>query len=800
MQTLAILECNFPQTNNFIVRGTVPIPPGMNIGDVYTVGINSPFTLVDQKQQELPTQCQVVAKYPNGDTAVVELSAVASKSGLTAPANGKLQFRVIKKTQTFKLPQFDEQLFELATTDDAVRLRARDVHGNLYETSISRSFKKFEPHKKWRWYRVGEAMTTLELPQWLQSPGTHTSQLYLGGVHAWMSARNNSRVLSLDLNFHNGGLETANGGFFILDDIYFESLELVMPTEWDVLADWPEPTMGASYIENGERVVPLVEKLPNGKMNILPQRFEREWRLQLFLAGDEIEAREIAENKTVAIAIDGQVNGRRLYNWNNPETARYLAQAFPTPDMSHVGNIAQYVKTEKNKYNTILKDGLPHGPNSNGTGQIGYFNPHGAQYGGESGGEEIWQWPGIEIIGSRNISDGITWTRAVHRSVTDRHWGCIYFFSGQPTVLDSHLSKNGKAPWDIFNSKFFQGKDLPWDFKNADDSHVNFVANNGLKPPYEGPLKGHDPQDYQHYCRRTWPAKILVWLENDHIAKNKLQMVAELARMTYLTGPGEELDTDIQFIKQFGTNIGTEIGRGDGWVFDACATAYAVSHDLWRQRWLPWFEEVHDIMWDAQTATGMWQALPPGTKPSDSLPGTGKYRACQAIEHGILCNATRGMLKSVFEGVDIQRDQESRIMITSAATGMWDFAWAPGKNAPWRIFAIGVADPTQGVFDVGEIPADGHSNNTDNFQIGSTLAYGLEEAGSDSPATGKLLAAVAAYTSSGNPLGWLQQQQLKNIQNRAPLLAYFQNQHQWVQAKNHDRPKKRRSRPRRPRR
>jgi hypothetical protein len=314
--------------------------------------------------------------------------------------------------------------------------------------------------------------------------------------------------------------------------------------------------MGTPYNENGETIIPLVPKESNGKMHVLPQRWEREWKFYVHQTGDKAEAQEQAKQRGWAICLSGQnENGEDLFSWKSMTTARYLAQACPMPDLSYINGLEKELKQKKNKlYNDLLL-GKPHGINGGTFGLLGYFNPWGSPHGGETGGPEIWQWAGMEMIESGE-TDGLLWARAANRSYIDRQPGAIYLTNGRPIDLDKHLDLQGRAPWDLFNGEFFKGKDSPWNFDTVDTSQVDFVKQNNLKPNYESNLKKHDSVDYQHYGRRLWPLKILCWLDNDPAAKMRLEMLSELGRMTYLTGPKEELDDNIQFAKQF-PNIGS---------------------------------------------------------------------------------------------------------------------------------------------------------------------------------------------------------------------------------------------------
>jgi hypothetical protein len=147
----------------------------------------------------------------------------------------------------------------------------------------------------------------------------------------------------------------------------------------------------------------------------------------------------------------------------------------------------------------------------------------------------------------------------------------------------------------------------------------------------------------------------------------------------------------------------------------------------------------------------------------------GKYRTSQVIEQAIIDNAVRGMLETVYLNEDPVRSAMLRDFLASSAQGVIrNAAWNHTAHAPWRQIATGPLNVAAGVY-CSSVPSDGHSSDTDSYQIWPTFAWGYEI-----EPQALLLTRAAEMAGGGSLIGALESAGLTNLHNRAPLLALAQ--------------------------
>lgn len=757
MMTKAKFECTVPDLDKFEVRTNVPLPPG------YRLDVSNrqcPFTVVAPDGSELMTQYDIVSRLPNGEANVVQVMAICDRG--TLAVNSRQTFSIIEKQQASRWWGGNQVTRDLLLTPNAITLRATDATGSVYESPVN-----LEHDLPARLLAIGSVRASVEVAGVLTST-TESLLPHLGGFQAIFTGRHDqTNVLELNLSYHNGLVPNP------ISDIYFERLELILPLEWRVISEWPEPFMAEGHEEDGQWVVPLISALADEKSHLLMQKDNRDWRLYLHPVGAKAKAVEIAAHKGWGVVRKGE----NLWSWHNSETANYQAQQVIAPTLDHVSNLAASVTAKKTDAYAQLAVGTPAPHTGGGTGELGYRNPAGVPYGGMTGGMEIHEFEGLDTLAASR-SEGLLFHRVMARRYGDRQRGAyLYEYSGKPIELEDYLS-SGEATWKMFNSTFQKQSwpnghlddDEPFNFDESDTALVDFVEANNLKPGYEDAIRGYDPIDDQHLIRRTKDLKTLVWLDNDYLAKRHLLMHAESMRMTYLDSPNGKLSNLLAGVAA-NPNKGGAWGRAEAHAIDLAASVYAIADNSWRNRWSNWFNVVRDISVNMQGGNGLWDRHFSG-KVIKSFAFNEQYSVQRPNEHELMIHALWALYASVFpESVELRR------AIIGALIGTWMFLWNrdPITNAPghawWDTVAVGSLDSAEAMWTTPAehppeqyvVPEDGHHVPTVLGYMFNTFWY--------SPIVRNVF---KAHFGTTHPLALLEGEGLTNLTNRGHLLALLQ--------------------------
>ena len=758
-----------PDLDTFVVRGTLPVP----MGHQYSYSRNCPFTLFDPEGNALLTQWDSVSKYPNGDVAVVKLSAKATRGSMEP--GSEQHFTIKDLPSPSHAAKIDATLTDLMLKNGNVRLRVTDVHDNVYEESISYGPPEKSQGRSWRMHEIGPVTMTAEIGGWMRCKGEEPTELpYFGGLIWWMTARDDSsNVVELVLDWHNGGAPLP------LADLYFKSVELVLPAGWNARSEWPEPLMGEPSTDGDEVVIPLILPRGDGKMHLLPQRQERIWRLYLHKNDDLDSVKEIASQRGWAVCDTGD----DYWSWSNYETANYCVQRTLMPSLSHFDAAGELRGEKRSQYNE-LENGLPwYG--FQGIGQMGPWNPAGVAYGGMTGGDEVYQWDGVRTLVTGE-PDGLLLHRVKHRRYTDRAHAAFYDVDGMHVQQDRYLAPAGNAQWSMADNVFqvqswpYQDEDhdAPWEFDQVNTVQVDYVRLRGLQPPYEGALKSYMPIDQQHQVRRTKDLKTLIWLDNDPVAKKHLAVQAELNRMAFAEYKwGRYADGLQQALSN--PRKGGGWGRGHAWGLDCNVSYYAIASESERARWRAWMETTYKMLLNMQMSNGHWQRAFTG-KIVTAPPFNGQYSVARINELLFSTHALRGLKRSVFEGVDDEKSIACDDMIRRAAIGLWTFFWSWKQDGsghlyggPWDRVAVGSLDPQDPAWSRhSQHPSEQWGATVDNYHVASLLAYALE------PNIGTVLEKptldVIRVHLGGDPLTTIKSEGSKLMNSRAYLLALLQ--------------------------
>lgn len=675
------LLATVPASSDFLVHGTVPLPPlPFRRGE-------SPWVLVDPDGNALPTQWELVATLQNFQ--VVELSAIAHNPGTW---NKREVFTVHPGSSKQTFSGFDPALLQAVSRPDTFRLWMLDQQGRAHVQTLTTGGKPTRIH------RLGSARITFE----------NDFQSSLGGVQVWIDLVAGSEQVGLILNWHNGGLPAQ-------PDLYFTALGLEVPSglRWTPLL--PDPAVAE----------PLLVK--SGK-HVLPQRWERSFRVIVHRDGT-----------TPDLSLEGWAVG----DWSK---GGYMAQSLAVPSLAHT--TIDLVPKQLDDFDRLRR--LQ--PTSPGSPPVNFLWPaQGIYYGGMTGGVEIEQFHAVPLAYSGQ-PEGLLSEYVEQLRYASRQMGCIYQANGLPVDQDTVLNPDGSQPFDLFNNVFLGNppKDAPFDFSKTGPG-------NGFST-YDPNLFA--PIDSQHLVRRTKANKALVWLDNDPLAKRYSMMDAELGRMAFYEGTGGRLSDPVKKAQ------GSELGRGEAWVADAMAFAYAISDPAWRRQHLPWFQRFVGILGKAQMANGLLSALDHGkmaTSPPYGDGHTAFYFVHRANEQIFLMHA----LRAIQHATGIRTDP----IIARTGEGLWRFAWKVGTDGPLSIFPVG---PVAGSRYSKRVQIPSGLTTTvlrDPYHVANALAF-AEEAGAVGmqPA---LLAHTNTQTLSGAKAvfeGW----GLSNIANRAAALSLFQ--------------------------
>ncbi|MCZ6599073.1 MAG: hypothetical protein O7B99_15655 [Planctomycetota bacterium] len=787
--TVALLAFEIPFADEVLLRGTVPVPPGTWSGDG-----DLPLAVLDHDDAVLPTQLEVVSRYPSAadGAAVVEVLARVP-GGLDHVVGESVRYRVALVGHA-DVPdpgeagvedlidgplEVPDSVEDLLVMSQAFAIEATDVFGNIYTCNPTdgTGVKKLLRH--------GVAAAELKVSQVMTPFAAAGSEEeaplpHFLGVNAYLSTLSGEELVILDLRFHNG--HSGNDKTTDLDDplgkIYFRSVNIWLPEGWVVVQDFVDPFL--DYPVSGEGFVlnPLVKPNPDGSMHVMTWLGQFNRRLAIARAENWERAQKILRGAGLGVAQRGfdPDQGREYWSWWNAETARWFPQSHVLPSLAHLGvdAIRQEIADDLEVVKMHLEDGTGLGSYPVTDEVLGWAHPYGVPYGGMAGGAEIHIVDGVRAV-EIATPEGYQLFRILHRMQSDRMPNAFLDVDGEPTSVESWLVQPGDGrdyvPFEHFMVPI--GSSDPFGLGDAPTHQVEYVEANGLQPPYENDLLSYNPHDYQHFIRYTRSAKVLAWLANDSLAKDDLRMQAENFNLSYHQHFNSEagftqstgLRWDLDYVAEHPAT-GFPFGRGEGWGLDCMNAAYATADEEWRATKRPWFDVVAELLADGQAScSGFIQAQ---VTPAFF---EGEYRGRQQIEQSILENAFLGLIETVYRGEDTARTSMlEEVLRRSLWSMISDMAWSEEKTGPWARTAVGPEDLTLPVWcSFSEMPADGHTDWTDEYQNWSSFAYGFELTGD--PA---FLDFAAQQAGGGDLLFALESAGTDNLFNKSALLALMQ--------------------------
>jgi hypothetical protein len=782
-----------PEASTFLIHGTLPLTPKTYPRD----DLQNPFAILDFDNTPVACQVEVVSRYPSfvrDGADVVELIAKVRRNPSVAPGTS-LQYKIvvgytpgITQPSTATIPALVGgpvnvlgSVVTLLNANTNIEIATRDVFGNRYSTRPLQAdggieFKRYgDLHSQVRTYGT-------MVPDSPQAGSTATLP-HMMGVHAYISTLSNEPVVLMDLRINNA--PDANNPSDPTDDqvgkLYWDSVDILVPNGWVVLQAFDDPFFNktAPQSSGGKSVYKLVEPLPGNKLHMMHFQSQFVRRLALCQDGFQARARALLQMEGLAFNRRGVDSGssNKYFSWWNPSTARYFPQSFTLPSLEHVSKSSMN-NTLTSNFNTQisrLQNGTGNGSYPYVNGVLGWAHPYGVAYGGMTGGNEIFIADGIVTAETASV-DGYRGHQLTHRMATDRMPDAVYSEDGEPTKLRDWLQ--GTAPNQYSPFSYFQfpsSSNDPFGAKTPPTLHTDAVANQNRQPDYEATLIAYNPIDLQHLIRYTRSPKVLGWLGNDSLAKDDLEMQAEIVRLSYHQFPngsfgylqGTGMAFDREYVDMY-PGTGFTFGRQEGWEIDTMNAAYALGDTDFREETKPWYDFLRDLIVDGQAAcSGFMQANIAGKFLS------GQYRARQAIEQAIGENAIQGMAQTVYYLNDnASVAMLENVLMKSYYSWFNVMSWDPVQNGPWVKAAVGPLDLNLPVW-CNFLPAvNGQTTGVDKYQLASSFGYAASLT-LDSIFYTK---ANEMYGGGGTLITKLLNDGINNIENKSALLAIMQLQ------------------------
>ncbi|MEZ5975272.1 MAG: hypothetical protein R3E96_10655 [Planctomycetota bacterium] len=234
---VAVLTHLAPTSTEYILRGTIPVPPGTWDGNR-----NMPSLAVLNPDGTLaPTQLEVVTRNANQQPEVVEVIARVHRPVDSVPGE-RVDYPIILRTKAAPAFSRHPALASLMDEPGELMLRTVDVFGNRYEADLLRDLhignqrvqKSGALIQQWSGHEV-------LLPA--ESANLNSALPHMMGALMYVTTWADKPYMALDLVVHNGmnGLDQERDLDDLLDDIYFRDLTLEFPAGWQVLSMFSNP-------------------------------------------------------------------------------------------------------------------------------------------------------------------------------------------------------------------------------------------------------------------------------------------------------------------------------------------------------------------------------------------------------------------------------------------------------------------------------------------------------------------------------------------------------------------------------
>ncbi|MFT7677162.1 MAG: hypothetical protein ACI8QC_001139 [Planctomycetota bacterium] len=792
---VANLELAAPRRRTFVLRATLPVPREYRLPEPGRTNL-----LVEDRASGLliAAQIQTVTRSADGRPEVIELLA---KVGLATSDNPgrRITYKVILGDEPLRSKPAVAAVARrlLNGQGTRLRLRTRDVYGNVYEADLLGS-KEHPGHGSSAWIRSGPAARQRRVYSTLvpvELSGNGLPLPHLMGVHAYLTEWDGDERLSLDLRVNNGASSGSRAPSTLeapAGIVYWESLELVLPSGWDVLALAPDPFLGETQRSPEQVIVPIVKALPEGRLHMMGPQAQFHRRLTLVSNRSTHGQPEHPAQEGLAFPLAGPA----LWSWSQPRTPSFLPQkgviptwqAYRFEKLRGAPALRARLAAERAHLQSLLRSGQADG-NQVVAEVMGWAHPWFVSAQGGTGGVGIAPFQGQRVAAAASLA-GYEKLQLLHRMNASRQADTQYDQGGDPLGVHGWLDDRGQIPFDFrTNARMVpHSLRLPAFGGPPSSAQVAAVHARGQRPHYDrgsahragGVLESSDaellnwmPHDGQHMARYSKFIEALVWLGNDALAKDDLLHAASLFRLEFHGFPhrveswseGVTLAVFERMAAQY-PHHGLPLDRNHAWGIDLASAAYALSDAPWRRERQSWYERVADLF--------LAGAMPNGLVQRRHLPSIlgGRYDACQTYQVCFLSHAVRCLNESVFAGRDEPR--KARLELDQLKLAEYLFlgpVWIrqtremPGGGREAQAgphFSFAVAPPEApsaapycdaSSWPDHQLPADGRSERIEWWNIWSVLEYAArldDPSGRQGLDNRFLRRAAAAWTAPGS--------------------------------------------------
>jgi hypothetical protein len=710
---LATIDVIAPQARSFVLHATIPLPPG----ELAPGAAQAPYGIVshDPTGTVIPAQVEGVSRYPSGEWDVVQLIARVERGEEETPGEA-LRFDVVRSPHAAGASHAPSSvLAQLMRPEVGLTLRCRDVWGHQYELDLL-ARGKGPGAPTWRVRKNGPWLNQFRTAGVLMPKRDEYSAQrggaalpHMMGALAWFSDWQGEEALGLDLRIHNGlasGARKAARGEEPVGAVYWQSLELCLPEELALVPNVADPFFGVPYLDGDSKVYPIVSAYPDGELHMMPPQAQLLRRLVLVREGQESVARARLDHQGLGFC----ASSSSAWSYANPGTARFLSQRDEVPAMDYYAWKQAHGKDALRAHESVqlrelrsqLESGSA-GPYPRPSPVLGWAHPNFISIEGGVGGEEISLNEGAKAIGATS-REHYARLELLHRMNLSRQPQALWDAGGEPVdVYQWSIQRDGVStiPFDYRN----YGRGVIPRFKYpalggppASDQ-VREVAARGARPPYDrgtifepgGSLPRGDenlvnwlPHDGQHWIRFTKNAKALLWLNDDPVAEDDLELFAELFHLAFHEyasphPPGSRVTlAHSELLAAEHPGEGLRVDRETAWGIDAFCAYYSTADDAWRNEQRPYIERVADVL--------LRGAMPSGILIRSDYPPllqNTRYEGAHAFQSHFLLLAQRMMIESIFDRVDPERTARLQALYLRGIEYLfWGPVWQTVKT-PW---------------------------------------------------------------------------------------------------------------------
>lgn len=693
---VALLEVELPVGRQVLVRATLPVPAGFDLG--VTADSDTSLALEAPDGTSVPCQLEVVTRDAAGAPLVVELIAPVLAPSSTARAGGAeaghARLTLAVRHGSFRFPaHLGGASAAVASATGAggldaevaawlgagpCTLRARDVFGNLYVGDLLRPIRGEVLTQGPYLTRIDAAAVMRPVDEPGRPLDAATALPHLLGLHGHFTLVAGDPRVALDLRAHNG--LTSGAAADSADDspvgaVWFDQLDLELPALWTCEDRFPDAAFGAERVEDGVARRALVTALPRRHLHFMPPGAQLQRRLVL-------RPRDTLAGHPTCEAIGFPSEGDALWSWHSDATAAFGPQRVALPTWrALVGarpealtSLRATLADRRTALLELARRGSGDGVSVHGSA-LGWCHPWSRAELAALGQAELPLVAGHLAVAARSAPELERLTLA-HQMNVSRHPVAMWLADGRPAGLDAWRDAAGRVGFDLDTSSGRQAPELtlPAAGGTAPALHFAEVARQMRRPwydqgtPFTRPgttptasdaVLAWQPHPGRALARFTKPAEALVWLTNDALARADLELEAERFRlMTHDAAAVDAGDaagappatqrtlTQLTAAAAARPHAGLPLDRTHAFGLDVFAAVYATADDGWRAKARPWLTALVDT-WLAGT-------MPNGLVTRQHAEGLllGRYDGAYAVDALLLLHAQRALVGSTLIGAD----------------------------------------------------------------------------------------------------------------------------------------------------